>query len=226
MIKRKRIEAYMHYTMSIVGGFMGAYALLNRGGNFGSSETANMINIVTALLGRNFPDFLIRLASMVIYILGIQFTVLLPKFVRVDMRRIAVAGDAVGIVLLAFMPLDIHPLIALYPMFFVMAMQWNVFSGADGYVSSTIFSTNNLRQFAIACGELIYNRKDEKMRGKAKFYGLTLLTFHIGVAVSYFSTKWLGTKGIFICLAPLAVCWMLVRLHHKPAELRTQMQTA
>ena len=36
-------ETWAHHAMAAAGGFFGVYALLIRGGVFGSSETANLI---------------------------------------------------------------------------------------------------------------------------------------------------------------------------------------
>ena len=46
MKEKERTEAYIHYIMSLSGGFMGAYALLNRCEIFGSAQTANMIHSI------------------------------------------------------------------------------------------------------------------------------------------------------------------------------------
>ena len=49
MKEKERTEAYIHYIMSLSGGFMGAYALLNRCEIFGSAQTANMIHSILDL---------------------------------------------------------------------------------------------------------------------------------------------------------------------------------
>ena len=43
----------VHYTMAIFGGFIGAYAILARMQVFGSAQTANMIELVCGILGRD-----------------------------------------------------------------------------------------------------------------------------------------------------------------------------
>ena len=46
-------ETRAHHAMAAVGGFFGVYALLTRGGTFGSSETSNLIYLVVSGLGRD-----------------------------------------------------------------------------------------------------------------------------------------------------------------------------
>lgn len=43
-----RQETRAHHAMAAVGGFFGVYALLTRGGTFGSSETSNLIYLVVS----------------------------------------------------------------------------------------------------------------------------------------------------------------------------------
>ena len=75
-------------------------------------------------------------------------------------------------------------------------------------ISSTIFSTNNLKQFTMASAELVLNRNKSHLP-KAKFYGKTLLSFHSGVAVSYLLWLSFGLHTSWLCLLPLAAAFAL-----------------
>ena len=46
-----RYEGLIHYGMSLVGGMLGVYSILCFSAFFGSAQTANLIYIVTSLLG-------------------------------------------------------------------------------------------------------------------------------------------------------------------------------
>ena len=80
--------------------------------------------------------------------------------------------------------------------------------GCRGYASATVFSTNNLRQFATAVTAFYFGR-EEKMREKIKFYGATLTAFHLGVAASWPCCNLAGVKSAWFCLAPLAAAGYL-----------------
>ena len=198
--------------MSLVGGFLGGYALLNRCATFGSSETSNMIYLITELLGRNWHDWFIRLIALLIYIAGLELTIIIPKYSRVNMRILAVIVDAAGIIITTLLPSDMNFIIALYPIFFITAFQWNVFEEADGYKSATIFSTNNLRQTTLSYGNYIL-KKDPKDLKKAIYFTFTLLYYHLGVVYAYFSSEMWGTKGALACILPLAAAMYLVIKH-------------
>ena len=51
--------------MSLTGGFLGGYAILNRSGLLGAAQTSNMINTVLNLAGGSFSGLAIRLGALV-----------------------------------------------------------------------------------------------------------------------------------------------------------------
>lgn len=58
-----RQETRAHHAMAAVGGFFGVYALLVRGGTFGSSETSNLIYLVVSGLDGTWGSALVRLGA-------------------------------------------------------------------------------------------------------------------------------------------------------------------
>ena len=189
-----RLDLWMHCLMAIVGGFMGAYAIFNRFDIFGSAVTGNLIHMVMDLEDAKMLSVLIRLGSVVIFALAVAIATLIPVCI-----------------LLAFFPADMNGMLSLYPVFFIMAFQWTSFTGACGYVCSTIFSTNNLKQ-TVSSFCLYWNSGDPKYKEKGTIFGLTLLAFHTGIAISYATSKMLGLglKSSLLCVIPLAIVYVLV----------------
>lgn len=191
--------------MAAVGGFFGVYALLARGGTFGSSETSNLIYLVVAGLDGTWSSALVRLGGTACYIAGIVFAVLWRRRGQMTaLRRLSVAVDLAACAALAWIPAETDPVLALYPMFFATAVQWVAYSQAAGYNCATIFSTNNLRQFTEGATEYLCSRDAEALR-KLRFYGGTLVCFHLGVAWGWWCTGLWGIGGIWGCLPLLAV---------------------
>ena len=199
-----RQETRTHHAMAVVGGFFGAYALLTRDGTFGSSETSNLIYLVVSGLDGTLDPALTRLGGTACYIAGIVFAVLLRRAGKLDrLRWGAIAIDLAACLSLAWIPAETDPILALYPMFFATAVQWVAFSQAAGYNCATIFSTNNLRQFTEGVTEYLCGHDPELLR-KLRFYGGTLLCFHLGAAWGWWCvTRW-GIPGIYGCL-PLLI---------------------
>ena len=197
-------ETWAHHAMAAAGGFFGVYALLTRGGTFGSSETSTLIYLVIAGLDGSWGSALVRLGGTACYIAGIVFAVLLRRYGRRRQTQIlSIAVVAAACLLLAWIPAETDPILALYPMFFATAVQWVSFSQAAGYNCATIFSTNNLRQFTEGVTEFLCTREAEQLR-KLKFYGGTLACFHLGVAWGWWCTGQWGIAGIYGCLPLLA----------------------
>ncbi|MDO4261447.1 MAG: YoaK family protein [Eubacteriales bacterium] len=205
-MNRKEItETLAHHSMAVVGGFFGVYALFMREEIFGSSETTNLIYLVISGMEGSFLSFFVRMGAIVCYIAGIVTATLGPKYMKkYDFRFVSVAMDAAACLVLARIPGDVHPVVALYPMFFATAVQWLAFTQAAGFGSATIFSTNNLRQCFAGLTEYLHSRDPGQLR-RFRFYGGTLLCFHVGVVFGWFCMRLWGIRSIYACLLPLAL---------------------
>lgn len=213
MSSKDKLESLIHYSLSFIGGYMGIYALMVRSNNFGSSQTSNLIYIISNLLGNDIKAVTIRIGAALLYMSAIFLTVWIPKHYKFSIKFLSLFIDFAAVTILGFLPLDMDPILGLYPIFFATAFQWNSFSGARGYVSATIFSTNNLRQFTMALTEVSTGNKAQI--DKLKFYGATLLSFQSGVAVSYILWSYLSINGIWLCYLPIACSFALVALDVK-----------
>lgn len=198
------MDAFLHYIMSIVGGFLGTYTIINYFGLFPSAQTGNMIEIVRCLFGSNWTELLLRTIGFFIYIAGLVMAVLLTDPLKSRSRFFAIFLDSAAVIIMGFMPAHFNKIVALYPLFFATAFQWSAFTGACGYVSSTLFSTNNLKQAVTALTEYIRD-KEPKKKEQAGFYLWTIISYQIGVVFSCWACGFLGIHGIWMCLVPLAV---------------------
>ena len=205
----KKLDVSIHYTMAVCGGILGIYAIYNRTSVFGSAQTANLIELVTDLIGGNVPEMLIRAGALAVYVGAIVLAVFLEKTVRFNLKYLAVVLELAVVAVLGFLPAQMNPIVALYPVFFITAFQWSIFKGAKGYVSSTIFSTNNLKQTVSAFTDYLLSGGEEtearKKKGeKAIFFGGTLLSFHLGVAAGYVASVAFGLQSVWLCIVPLS----------------------
>lgn len=89
-------------------------------------------------------------------------------------------------------------------MFFATAVQWVAYSQAAGYNCATIFSTNNLRQFTEGVTDYCCTHEEAHLR-KLKFYGGTLVCFHLGAAWGWWCISRWGISAIYGCLPLLAL---------------------
>ena len=200
-----------HFIMAVCGGFFGGYAIFGRMKVFGSAMTANLIELVGDLLGRDAREIALRGGALVLYAGAMVLFAVLSEKTEWNLKRLVFLFEFLAIAALAFMPGNMDPILALYPVFFVTSFQWCVFKGADGYACSTIFSTNNVKQTVLSFSEYFLTEKDrhdernEKLK-KGKFFGGTLLCFHFGVAFAWTGLHFMGYAAAWLCLIPLAAC--------------------
>lgn len=213
-------ETLLHYTMSFIGGIFAIYSLLEHSNVFGSAETGNMILLVENLLHWDWLHILILLGSLFVYSLGIIITVWMTKYHSDTLKRMCIIIDCIAALILGFLPKDIHPVIALYPVAFAMSVQWCSFRGACENPSATTFSTGNFRQLVTVIFNYITERKQEDLF-RIRFYIFTMLSFHVGVAVTYIVWPYIPHQSIWIAFIPLA--FAIIQEIAITAKKRTKM---
>ena len=201
MIRSKNIDWYRHLSFAAVGGFFAAYAILLRMGIMANAQTLNLLELLLSSLRCHWPEMLMHLGALAMYVLGTMSTVILPHLFGWDMRRVCPIIDALCAVLLAFLPAEMLVIPSLYPIFFAMSVQWSSFTGAQDHISSTIFSTNNTKQASLSLARHLCTREQGQIR-RMWFYVSTILCFHAGATVAYFSVLLLEVKGS-LCVLPL-----------------------
>ena len=204
-------EAQIHYTVSFIGGFLGIFPIVNAAHFFGSAQTSNLIDIVLGALNGEGNTVFLHAFGAFLYAFAVFLVTFLPKHSKANVKILAMLVDvSAGVAMWLFptekkLPLTVY----LYPTFFAMAFQWCAFKGAYGFSSSTIFSSNNFRQFFSALTEVCING-DKSFSLKARFFGCTLLAFHAGVALSCLLLRSLGSAGILPALVPIVTAAVLI----------------
>lgn len=204
----ENLDAVLHWNMSLIGGFLGTYALL-RTENFGSAQTGNILEMARDLTTGNYPDLACRAGAWAIFMASIILAFLLTEFSQLHMRRLVILVDAVCIAMSALIPDSVHPIVLLYPIFFCSAFQWGTFSSAQGYNSASIFTTNNFKQCALAWTQFIINR-DRETRKKAIMYSWTVICFALGAFLGALSVTVFGRPGALVCWIPLLCARLFV----------------
>ncbi|MGP1433061.1 MAG: YoaK family protein [Catonella sp.] len=190
-------EEVLHHIMCISGGFMGGYALFSRLGNFGSAQTANLIEIILNIFGRDYKEVSFRLMALLLYILAnVMGAILKHKFGMQFLKEYVFFVLFIGFVISSFLPENLEPILGLLPIFFMSSTQWNAFSGTRKYNCSTIFSTNNLKQMVLGYTYYCLTGKKED-REKGRFYLVSLGFFYLGVVIAVLLCTNFGVKASF-----------------------------
>ncbi len=201
-----RHEAHIHYTVAFIGGFLGVFPIVNTVHLLGSAQTANLIDIVIGSMRGEWQTVALHAFGAFLYCLAIFLVTFLPKHTKLNVKILAMTVDLACAVVMWRFPIDKNlPFTAyLYPTFFAMAFQWCAFKGAYGFSSSTIFSSNNLRQLISSLTEIFCNG-DKSFSIKAKFFGATLFGFHFGIALGGLCWFFLGNAGFLLSVLPISL---------------------
>ena len=199
----------LHWTMSVVGGFLGTYAILTHNGTFGSAETGNMMELAVEVTSLELDTVAVRLLAFLVFGAAIVISYLLTTYSKWNMRKLAIWIDAIGLLTTVFLPDSLDPIAGLYPIFFCAAFQWGTYCGAEGYNSASIFITNNYKQLLLAWTRY-FIEKDRKLLAKAVLYSMTVVSFFAGACIGCVSVYSWGKYGAFVCLIPLAAARLLL----------------
>ena len=82
------LERHLHLTMTLIGGFMVGYAILNRHDVFGSAQTGNMISLAMDAVGHPDEQWFFRVLALVIYIVSMAATVVIShKISKINQKK-------------------------------------------------------------------------------------------------------------------------------------------
>ena len=109
-IFQKELDMILHWNLTLVGGFLGTYAILLHAGNFGSAQTGNVMEMAAALTGKNFAEVGIRFLAFLIFGSAIVISYLLTNFTKLDMRKLVLWVDAAGLTVTAMDVCGCEPL--------------------------------------------------------------------------------------------------------------------
>lgn len=194
----------LHHAVSVIGGFLGGYTIFNHLEIFGNAQTGNLIKLVLSVCSLRLDSVAYMLSYFLMYILGNAFYAVAREKLRISMKIVSFITTALGVVLVGILNFTDNSFIAVIPVFFIAPVQWNAFKTAGGNSSSTIFSSNNVRQAVILLTQYIMKKDNKLLRG-ARFYWATLLFFHIGVAASCLLSLAFGVNSIWFCLIAVGI---------------------
>lgn len=89
--------------------------------------------------GHPDSDWLIRIIGLAVYAAALSLTVILPKYTRLPMKPFSLGVDAAAVLITGLLPSDLNDFIALYPLFFAMAIQWCSFPGLTAILHPVFF---------------------------------------------------------------------------------------
>lgn len=213
---KKITDLLAFYIMSAVGGIFGGYTVISVG-ILGAAQSMNLITLIMGIFGRDIKQILIRAGFLAVFAVGTIATRIIKERCKIDVRTVSIIVDIICTAVVAAIPDTVDAMIVLYPIIFAMAFQYNSFTGALGFASSSVFSSNNFRQFTDSAAEYFCTKKQEAKR-KCLFFAGSLLFFHIGVTVAVVGMALCGKIFVTAAILPIAAALVLVCRSHKLAD--------
>ena len=186
--------------MIAVGGFLGAYTFVLKGGVFCNAQTANFVMLAVQIGEANWSRALYFVIPISAYLLGAVLSEFLPK--RVNNLEILrwdtffVGFEIIVVFILGFVPDDAPPQICQVAINFIASMQYNTFRQAKRVPMATTFCTNHLRQIGINLVKW-FHKHNLSAKERLNMHVLMLLSFVSGGIVSTFLCTYLKGKAIW-----------------------------
>jgi len=211
-MKRKTADTLAFYIMAAAGGIFGGFTVIYAG-ILGAAQSTNLITFIIALFGRDVKEMLVRVGLLAVFALGTASTRIIKECCKLDIRTASIIVDIICTAVILLIPERVDPMLVIYPAVFAMAFQYNSFTGALGFASSSVFSSNNFRQFIDSAAEYFCTRKFQAKK-KCVFFAGSLFSFHVGVIIAVAGTLLFGKISIaaafipvFAAIAPVLVSY-------------------
>lgn len=204
-----------------VGGFLGAFTYVLRGGVFCNAQTGNLVLLAMALGEGNWSRALYLLLPITAYFLGAVVSEVIAgpikKFHLIRWDTLFIILEIIAILVLGLLPETAPYQITQITVNFICSMQYNTFRQAQGIPMATTFCTNHLRQLAVWFTKFVKHRtQPEKVRFLSHL--LMLAVFVAGGFVSTILCHLLRGKAIFFALIPL----IIILIDFLYADLKTE----
>lgn len=207
MNTEQKKEAWLHFCVSSVGGFIGCYALINHCDLFASSQTSNFIHIIESILNSEHHLLMYMVIASLTYMSAIVIFTVLNHLTKLNMKILSLTITSISVIIVWSISFVQNDYIAMLPLFFAMPFQWNAFNNDAGYVCSTIFSTNNIRVTVVSFTNYFLN-KDKAQLKKGLYFLKTLIGYHIGVIIACISHNFFGLNSIWFAFIPITVSFI------------------
>lgn len=216
-MKYKITERYIYaYIMALLGGFMGGYSYITRGGVFASAQTGNLIKLGIKITEANFDAWYLFIFPIIMFIVGIMVCEFMKNEVAegklIHWKQWVLVIEGIIFLIVAFMPLGRLDVYANMLIGFAAGMQTQTIRVVEGTVMMTTMLTGNTRTMAELLYYAIREKSTDKLKVVLKQLGV-ILSFIAGVIVSGFVCKTLHHQAILFAFVFLIAAHVLIMVN-------------
>lgn len=206
----ERLAAYS--LLAVAGGICGGYGVVSCGHTFPLAQTGNIIGMWEVLAGGDWLTALFHFMMLVFFLIGMLATVLLPeKLEKIGGKKLTygltLLVETLCVAACLFFPESLPGVLRVGPIFFLSALQYNIFKKCEGVATSTLFCTNNFRQLTISFWDWRKGGGQEASH-RMLVYGMILLCYSVGVLISCFGMvagRWILLPAVVLYLLLMAL---------------------
>ncbi len=205
MTKSNFNESYFFsYILTFVGGYLGAYSYVLRGGVFASAQTGNLILLGINFANGNFATWYHHIVPIIVFSLGIILAEHIKTACKSDKasRRVNLSLEIATLAIVAFIPVGNLNLYANIGIAFGAALQTQTFRQIGEHVHMTTMCTGNIRGIS----EYLYYGLKEKNGNKVidaiKRIGV-IVAFVIGVVIGAIASNFTGAASVLFAVVVL-----------------------
>lgn len=215
----KVIDKYpFTYLLTMLGGFIGGYSYVTRGGVFASAQTGNLIQLSLKMAEGRFDVWYLHILPMIMFGLGIMLCEYIKIHVGTDKgihwMQMLLIMEACMLVIVAFMPIGRLNIYANMLLGCMAGMQTQCIRKVEGTVLMTTMLTGNARTLAENLFYAIHDRDGVKGKVAWKLFG-TIIFFIVGVMMgAIFSTRY-HQRAIIFGLAFIVIAQAMIIMNRK-----------
>ena len=209
--KKELLECEKTWVFALlmgIGGFLGAYTYLARGGVFCNAQTANFVLFAMSVGKFDWSQALYYLIPMSAYFLGTIVSEIIAnpikKFNLIRWDTLFIIVEIITITTIGFLPLSIPHQVSQIAINFICSMQYNTFRQTRNIPTATTFCTSHTREVGVALSKTL-THKSKAYLPRMFFHSGMIAVFIIGAIISTILCRFFEGKAIFAVLIPLLI---------------------
>ncbi|MDO4689874.1 MAG: YoaK family protein [Fusobacterium sp.] len=192
---------WLFSSLVFVGGYLGGFTFSLKGKLFVNAQTGNMI-LLSSGIG-NFDSLVIKntFILLLVYFIALMLAEYLSKKINEKKNyiweRFLLIFSLIVTLVLGFLPENIAFEVFLYPIAFIVAMQFATFEKAHGMGMATGFCTNHLKQTATNLVRYLRTKNKEKLIFSLSHL-IMIISFISGASLAFYLSSVFFNRSIWL----------------------------
>lgn len=195
---------YFGILLTVIGGFLDAYAFVTRGGVFANVQTGNFVLFGIYLIQGKINQSLIHIPPIIAFMLGVVVTEILKR--KKKLRVVGISGKTIILLEMLFftiiglLPSTVSNIAVTIILSFAASLQYSYFRKISNLPYSNTMVTGDLFTATKSIYSAISTGDKEAAIQFLKFM-IIIASFVIGVLIGALLIQFVGNKSIwFVCI--------------------------